>query len=87
MQRDHQGRHRGAVSGNVGSALRKQYSITGNVVILASRIEQLNKRFGSQLLISREVLRHCGDQAAGAAPLGSVHVKGREQAVGIYRIA
>jgi hypothetical protein len=31
----------------VGSSLRKQYSITGNVVILASRIEQLNKQFQS----------------------------------------
>jgi adenylate cyclase len=82
------GLHAGdAVSGNIGSALRKQYSITGNVVILASRIEQLNKRFGSQLLISREVLRHCGDEAKDAAPLGSVHVKGREQAVEVYRIA
>ena len=82
------GLHAGdAVSGNIGSALRKQYSITGNVVILASRIEQLNKRFGSQLLISREVLRHCGDEAQGAAPLGAVKVKGREQAVEVYRIA
>jgi adenylate cyclase len=82
------GLHAGdAVSGNIGSALRKQYSITGNVVILASRIEQLNKRFGSQLLISREVLRHCGDQAQGAKPLGPVHVKGREDAIEIYRIA
>lgn len=82
------GLHAGdAVSGNIGSALRKQYSITGNVVILASRIEQLNKRFGSQLLVSREVLAHCGDQARGAAPLGPVQVKGRGEALEIYRIA
>jgi len=32
------------VTGNIGTALRKQYSITGNVVILAARIEQLNKQ-------------------------------------------
>jgi adenylate cyclase len=82
------GLHAGdAVSGNIGSALRKQYSITGNVVILAQRIEQLNKRFGSQLLISREVLRHCGEAAPDAAPLGAVHVKGRDEALDIYRVA
>jgi adenylate cyclase len=80
------GLHAGeAVSGNVGSAERKQYSITGNVVILASRIEQLNKEYGSQLLVSREVLERCGDQPA--APLGAVRVKGHEQPIEIYRIA
>jgi adenylate cyclase len=82
------GLHAGdAVSGNVGSELRKQYSITGNVVILASRIEQLNKKFGSQLLVSREVLARCGDAGEGAAPLGPVQVKGRQEAVEIYRVA
>jgi adenylate cyclase len=82
------GLHAGeAISGNIGSAQRQQYSITGNVVILASRIEQLNKRFGSQLLISREVLRHCGDEAKGAQWLGPVHVKGRADAIEVYRIA
>lgn len=44
-----------AVIGNIGSSVRKQYSITGNVVIMASRIEQLNKRWQSQLIISAEV--------------------------------
>lgn len=76
-----------AVTGNVGSALRKQYSITGNVVILASRIEQLNKEYGSQILVSREVLRAGGDQAQGAAALGPVHVKGRNEPIEIYRLA
>jgi adenylate cyclase len=47
------------VTGNVGSSLRKQYSITGNVVILASRLEQLNKQFQSQLLISEEGSKSC----------------------------
>ena len=82
------GLHAGdAVTGNVGNELRKQYSVTGNVVILASRIEQLNKQFGSQLLVSREVLERCGDQGAGAVPLGPVQVKGRADAIDIYRVA
>jgi len=82
------GLHAGdAVSGNVGSATRKQYSITGNVVILASRIEQLNKEYDSRLLLSREVLERCGDAGRGAAALGAVHVKGREDPIEIYRIA
>jgi adenylate cyclase len=82
------GLHAGdAVTGNVGSALRKQYSVTGNVVILAQRIEQLNKQFGSQLLVSREVLRHAGAEANGAMALGPVHVKGRADPIEVYRVA
>lgn len=82
------GLHAGeVVSGNVGSALRRQYSITGNVVILASRIEQLNKDYGSQILASGEVLAAAGEQARGPAPLGPVRVKGREEPIEIFRLA
>jgi len=40
-------RWRGSL-GNIGSQTRQQYSISGNVVILASRIEQLNKDYDSR---------------------------------------
>ena len=80
------GLHAGdAVTGNVGTAERMQYSVTGNVVILAQRIEQLNKEFGSQLLVSREVLDRCPGVAA--TPLGAVPVKGRADAIEVYRVA
>ncbi len=82
------GLHAGdAVCGNVGSALRKQYSITGNVVILASRIEQLNKVYGSQILASSEVLASAGEQAGGAVALGPVRVKGRADPITLHRLA
>jgi adenylate cyclase len=82
------GLHAGeAVTGNIGSPARKQYSITGDVVIVASRIEQLNKELGSQLLVSAEVLRGAGDGERGAVPLGPVTVKGRDEPVELYRIA
>jgi adenylate cyclase len=82
------GMHAGeAVTGNVGSALRKQYSITGNVVILASRIEQLNKKYDSQILVSGEVLKAGGDQAGGAVPLGPIRLRGRDEPIELYRLA
>ena len=82
------GLHAGeAVSGNVGSALRKQYSITGNVVIIAARIEQLNKDYGSQILVSREVLEAAGERIDAASLLGPVKVKGREQPIELFRLA
>ena len=82
------GLHAGeAVSGNIGSEARKQYSVSGDVVILASRIEQLNKVYGSQLLASAEVLRDAAEAPAASASLGPVKVRGRDEPIEIYRLA
>jgi adenylate cyclase len=75
-----------AVTGNVGSKLRQQYSITGEVVILASRIEQLNKSYDSQLLVSHDVLSQLNGEASGADLLGPVNVKGHKEPLVIYRM-
>lgn len=74
-----------AVIGNIGSSVRRQYSITGNVVIMASRIEQLNKRWHSQLLISQEVYSQLSEKVKAAfKPLVPVKVKGIHKLVLLY---
>jgi adenylate cyclase len=75
------------VAGNVGTASRKQYSISGNTVILASRIEQLNKTYNSQVLISEEVLNELSNSEILKIPLGEVEVKGREKPIKIIKLA
>jgi adenylate cyclase len=75
------------VTGNVGTETRKQYSITGNAVILASRIEQLNKEFNSSLLISRDVLEKAGLRADDYKAMGPIRLKGRSKALEIFRLA
>jgi class 3 adenylate cyclase len=80
------GLHAGnVVTGNVGSEFRKQYSITGNTVILASRIEQLNKEYDSQLIISREV-RDKLDEYEGEETMKQVMVKGRNTPIEILTV-
>jgi adenylate cyclase len=46
------------VTGNVGTSERKQYSITGQPVIIAARLEQINKELDSAILISDEVYKN-----------------------------
>lgn len=70
-----------------GSSIRKQYSITGNTVILASRIEQLNKTFKSQLLVSGEVLENSNASDFNPENLGEVQIKGREKPMDIFKLA
>ena len=82
------GLHAGeVVTGNVGTSIRKQYSITGNVVILASRLEQLNKKYNSQILISKEVLDRIDSKEINPKQLGLVDIKGRSDPMEIFQLA
>ncbi len=80
------GLHAGVViAGNVGSPERKQYSVTGSVVILASRIEQLNKTYNTRMLISKEVYSELDNFKDNFELIGDVFVKGQEEPVTLYK--
>ena len=75
------------IAGNIGNNYRKQYSLTGNTVIIASRIEQLNKVYKSQFLVSEKVYKEIRNRGYPITELGDVELKGIEKAVGIYQLA
>ena len=72
------------VTGNVGTESRKQYSVTGNTVIIAARVEQLNKTYNSQMIITEEVHSHLSETDLDVKPeRHQVKVKGRKKPVNI----
>jgi len=80
------GLHAGnVVTGNVGSESRKQYSVTGNPVIIASRVEQLNKEFKTQLIITEEVSKHLEERPLPNESYSDVNIKGRTEPIKILK--
>jgi len=81
------GLHSGKViAGNLGNAHRKQYSLTGTTVIIAARIEQLNKTYDSEFLISESVRDKLDVMEIPMKALGKVHLKGIENPHFIFRL-
>jgi class 3 adenylate cyclase/putative methionine-R-sulfoxide reductase with GAF domain len=74
------------IAGNIGNAYRKAYSLTGTTVIIASRIEQLNKAYNSEFLVSEDIYQEIKNPKHQIINHGEVELKGIKQAMGIYQL-
>lgn len=80
------GLHAGkVVTGNVGNEDRKQFSVTGNPVIIASRVEQLNKKFNSQLVITEDVYNNLNGSVQSSNGFIEEKVKGRKNPIRVLK--
>jgi adenylate cyclase len=73
------------VAGNIGSAAIMSYTVIGDNVNLGSRLESLNKQYGTRIIIS-DATRSRLTNSYELRPLGEVTVKGKTKPVAIYEV-
>jgi class 3 adenylate cyclase len=73
--------------GTVGEASRMEGTVISDVVNLTSRLQGLTRMFGSNIIVSRELIVACPDTAGYPRRyLGSVPVRGKEAVVALFEI-
>ena len=81
------------VAGNVGAKDRLNYTVHGDIVILAARLEQLNKEYSTNVLIAASTVENVQNLKPAKFSslyfdeIGNISVRGKEEQVIVYTLS
>ena len=73
------------VAGSIGTPERMEYTVIGDIVNTAARLDELNKQWGTDILISETVYKAVSGEVS-ARPLPLVDVKGKSEPLKLYAL-